>query len=65
MKIEVNGEFHDIDVTTLHELLHKLDYVDTIVATARNGTFVRATDRPLTRLEPDDRIEILVPRQGG
>ena len=65
MRIEVNGESQNVDATNLSELLHQLDYVDTIVATARNGTFVRAHDRSKTLLEPDDRIEILVPRQGG
>ena len=65
MKIEVNGEDHNVDAVTLDELLHQLNYVDTIVATARNGAFVRAHDRGKTMLEPDDRIEILMPRQGG
>lgn len=65
MKIEVNGEAQDVSAATLAELLHQLDYVDMIVATARNGAFVRATDRAKTALAPDDRIEILMPRQGG
>jgi len=65
MKLEINGEWQDVEVKTLKDLIEYLDYGDAIVATARNGAFVRATERAKIALEPDDRIEILVPRQGG
>ena len=65
MKLEINGEIQDVAAATLAELLHLLDYEGLPVATARNGAFVRAQDRTQTLLTPDDKIEILMPRQGG
>jgi sulfur carrier protein len=35
------------------------------VATAVNGDFVSAASRAQRLLSPDDRIEIVAPRQGG
>ncbi len=65
MQIRVNGKAHDVTATTLAALLAELDYQDRLVATAVNQTFVRATDRLATKLNPGDAVEILVPRQGG
>ncbi|QAY95874.1 thiamine biosynthesis protein ThiS [Methylovirgula ligni] len=65
MQIRVNGKAHEVSATTLAALLAELDYQDKLVATAVNQSFVRAVDRPTTKLNPDDAVEILVPRQGG
>ncbi len=65
MQIRVNGKAHEVTATTLAALLAELDYQDRLVATAVNQAFVRATDRPTTKLNPGDTVEILVPRQGG
>ena len=65
MKLEINGEWQTIEATTLKDLLDLMDYGDVPVATARNGAFVRKQDRSTTPLHDEDRIEILVPRQGG
>jgi len=65
MKIVVNGEQADIRAVTLTELLNELGYADAIVATALNGTMVRAVQRRATALAQGDRVEILAPMQGG
>lgn len=65
MKIVVNGEPLDISADNLAALLSELDYGPEKVATALNGDFIRAKQRAETRLGPDDRVEIVTPRQGG
>jgi sulfur carrier protein len=65
MQIRVNGKELDVGATTLAALLDELEYQDMVVATALNQTFVRAADRPETRLKAGDAIEILTPKQGG
>jgi len=65
MKIVVNGELADIRAVTLTELLNELGYADAIVATALNGTMVRAVKREATPITDGDRVEILAPMQGG
>jgi sulfur carrier protein len=65
MRIQVNGEAHDVAAATLAALLHELDYEDRAVATALNQNFVRRQDRSSTKIKEGDVVEILVPRQGG
>jgi len=65
MKIVVNGEHADTRAATLTDLLNELGYADAIVATALNGTMVRAVQRRATALAQGDRVEILAPMQGG
>jgi sulfur carrier protein len=65
MQIRVNGKAHEVSAATLAALLAELDYQDRLVATAVNQTFVRASERLTTKLNPGDAVEILVPRQGG
>lgn len=63
--IIVNGESMDTKAQTIAELLDELGYEDMPVATARNMTVVRKRERAETKLNEGDRIEILVPMQGG
>lgn len=65
LKIEVNGEPQQTEAQTLEELCTALGYTEMKVATALNGEFIPAAQRPETRLNQDDRIEIVAPRQGG
>ncbi|MGI8723900.1 MAG: sulfur carrier protein ThiS [Methyloceanibacter sp.] len=65
MQIRVNGEPLATDARTLDELCARLGYADAKIATAVNGTFVAAGQRPATRLVQADEIEIVAPRQGG
>lgn len=65
LKIMVNGEPQVTQAETLEELCRALGYQDMKVATALNGGFVPAILRDTTPLSPDDRVEIVAPRQGG
>ncbi|MEN9755197.1 MAG: sulfur carrier protein ThiS [Pseudomonadota bacterium] len=63
--IIVNGETMETKAQTVAELLDELGYEDMPVATARNMMVVRKRERAETKLNDGDRIEILVPMQGG
>jgi len=63
--IIVNGETMETKSQTVAELLDELGYEDMPVATARNMMVVRKRERAETKLNYGDRIEILVPMQGG
>ncbi len=65
MRIVVNGEPLEARSENLASLIEELDYRPELVATAVNGDFVRAKERVSIKLGPDDRVEILTPRQGG
>ncbi|MBW8618339.1 MAG: sulfur carrier protein ThiS [Hyphomicrobiales bacterium] len=65
MMIIVNGEGIETKAQTIAELLDELGYEDMPVATAKNMSVVRKRERAETRLSEGDRIEILVPMQGG
>lgn len=65
MKLMVNGEAHEVAVTTLAELLAALDYEGDWLATAVNSDLVHKANRALCQLSDSDRIEILSPMQGG
>ncbi|KRB62825.1 thiamine biosynthesis protein ThiS [Rhizobium sp. Root708] len=65
MKLIVNGEPQDNEVSTLSELLTSLDYEGDWLATAVNGELVHREDRQDYALNDDDRVEILSPMQGG
>ena len=65
LRILVNGEATDTGARTLAELIAGLGFAETQVATAVNGDFVPRAARAATLLAPDDRIEIVAPRQGG
>lgn len=63
--IIVNGEPVETKAQTMAELLDELGYEDMPVATAKNMSVVRKRERAETKLTEGDRIEILVPMQGG
>jgi sulfur carrier protein len=65
LKITVNGEARETQARTLAELCAALGYGEMKVATALNGEFVPKTRRAEARLGPEDKVEIVAPRQGG
>jgi sulfur carrier protein len=65
MKLTINGEDHQTDISVLSELLVSLEYEGDWLATAVNGELVHREDRPGFALNDLDRIEILSPMQGG
>jgi sulfur carrier protein len=65
MRILINGASRDIRAADLSGALEELGYAGAVVATAVNGEFVPAADRPAARLADGDRIEVLAPMQGG
>ncbi|AXA43476.1 sulfur carrier protein ThiS [Rhizobium ruizarguesonis] len=65
MTLIINGEEHEVEATTLADLLLALDYEGEWMATAVNGELVHREDRAQFRLDQRDRIEILSPMQGG
>ncbi len=65
MRIEVNGERHDLAAKTVAEALAELGWAEARVATAVNGDFLPAAARADTALKDGDRLEVLAPMQGG
>ncbi len=65
MRLIVNGNETDVAAETFAELLLELGYEDMPVATALNMSAIRKKDRDTIRLKEGDRVEILVPMQGG
>lgn len=65
MMVIVNGESHEVAATTLGQLLKELDFQGDWLATAVNAELVHREEREHFTLKPEDRIEILSPRQGG
>ncbi|MGP9789167.1 sulfur carrier protein ThiS [Roseinatronobacter sp. NSM] len=65
MKIEVNGEMHQISAATVDDALAELGWADARVATALNGEFLPKAARATTNLTNGDRLEVLAPMQGG
>lgn len=65
MRICVNGIWRDIRAKALSEALEELGYVNAVVATAVNGSFVAAQSRNAVLLADNDQVEIVAPMQGG
>lgn len=65
MKVTVNGETLTVKAANLADLLQELSYEGEWLATAVNAELVPSGERAACALKPDDRIEILSPRQGG
>ncbi len=65
MIITVNAAPHEVNATRLSEALAELGFTSPAIATALNGEFVAAAARDETRLNENDRLEVLAPMQGG
>lgn len=65
MMIIVNGQSLDLEAGNLAEALETLGYPSKGIATAVNGAFISALERPNTGLKPGDRLEVVAPMQGG
>lgn len=65
MRITVNGETQETQAVTLEQLCAALGYGEQRIATALNGEFIAAEERRATRLNEDDKVEIVAPRRGG
>jgi sulfur carrier protein len=65
VKIFVNGAACEVNSGDLAGVLRELNYGDSIVATAVNGTFVPGELRSSARVSDGDRLEVLAPMQGG
>lgn len=65
MKINVNGEPHDVAATILSEALEELGFGTAKIATAVNEEFVPVSMRSAYELTTGDRLEIVAPMQGG
>lgn len=65
MKISVNGDIIETDATSLAELVAAHSSVGKAVATAVNGTFIARDQRAAFIIQPEMRVEILSPMQGG
>jgi sulfur carrier protein len=65
VKIIVNGVEQQVTAKTMAELVTEMGYEDVPVATARNQAVVAKRNRTTTHIQEGDRIEILIPMQGG
>lgn len=65
MKIWLNGDECVTTAVTLADLITEQLGPQAAVASALNGDFVPVSKRAQTWLSDDDRLEILVPVQGG
>lgn len=65
MKIILNGDAVETNAQNLAKLCEELGFDDVKIATARNGEFVPKPVRAQTKLNDNDQIEIVTPRQGG
>lgn len=65
MNIVVNAKPHKITGATLSVALDELGFTGPAFATALNGQFVSRDARAQTRLKDGDRLEVLMPMQGG
>lgn len=65
MKLLLNGEEITTYCSTLHDLCCEKQYNLETIASAMNGIFVPKDLRRNTVLEEGDKIDIVVPMQGG
>jgi sulfur carrier protein len=65
MQILVNGSRQEIEPDTLARALEALGYGGKKIATAVNGHFVPAAQRPVLKLSDGDKVEVVAPMQGG
>ena len=65
MRIIVNGDQREIAPGSLAVALDALGYGGKKIATAVNGRFVAAVQRPRVELCDGDKVEVVAPMQGG
>jgi thiamine biosynthesis protein ThiS len=59
MKVFVNGELREVEISTLAELITELDLPVARIAIELNREVVRRSDWGSTMLKDEDRIEIV------
>ena len=59
MKVFVNGELREVEISTLAELITELDLPVARIAIELNCEVVRRSDWDSTMLKDEDRIEIV------
>jgi len=59
MKVFVNGELREVEISTLAELITELDLPVARIAVELNREVVRRSDWGSTMLKDEDRIEIV------
>jgi len=59
MKVFVNGELREVEISTLAELISELDLPVARIAIELNRDVVRRSDWGSTMLKDEDRIEIV------
>lgn len=64
-KLRVNGEDKLLTVNSISELLKALKFSSQSIAVALNGELVQQELWQTTTLKNNDRIEIVMPMQGG
>jgi len=66
MNIILNGETTTItDQATVTQMLADKGYANMLVAVAINGSFVPKSQHNDTKINADDRVDIVAPMQGG
>ena len=66
IRIYLNDEVQQIESTqSLHDLLMKNNHVEQHFAVAINNQLIPRMAYRTTILNPDDRVDIIVPMQGG
>lgn len=65
MNVYVNGEYQEVMANNIQELLKELNIESEFIAVALNEDFVAKSEYQQTSLNPDCRIEIVAPNQGG
>lgn len=65
MKVMVNGDWREIDPSSIEAVLDSLGYANAVVATALNGEFIPKNMRGATALVDGDHLEVIAPMQGG
>lgn len=65
IEIEFNGKAVQTEVVTVADFLAEQQIDSANVATAVNGDFVPRTRYASTPLSASDKLEVLVPMQGG
>ena len=65
MQLIINGDICETNALNLADLLLERGYGEPCYATAVNGDLVQAIDRSSRLLAEQDKIEILMPMQGG